>query len=252
MQQSNRYIIIFTLIMTIVVGGSLALVSQLLAPAQKKSIEFDTKSQILKAVMDISDVDDILSTYDSRIESLVVNVNGEEVTSTDKGPVVAENIDVAREYKKDYKDRLYPVFKFMNKENPNQVEAYIMPVYGAGLWDKIWGFVALKSDLETVAGVSFAHKAETPGLGARISSDEIQSRYQGKKIYNESDRFVSVTMVKGESGGGDASISNFDDKPHQVDGLSGATMTANGVNEMLKKYLDYYQKYFERVKSQGV
>ncbi|MEQ8425072.1 MAG: NADH:ubiquinone reductase (Na(+)-transporting) subunit C [Cyclobacteriaceae bacterium] len=246
MRQSNTYIIIFTLITTVFVGGTLAVTSILLGPRQAKSIEYDTKSQILGAVMTITEEDDVLGIYDSRIKSLVVNSNGEEVTTDDKGqPIVAEKVDVSKNYKLKPEERLLPVFKYVNESDSTQIEAFILPVYGNGLWDRIWGFVALDSRLETIKGVSFGHKAETPGLGARISDDPVISeRYEGKKIYNDQGKLVSVEMVKGEKG------APLDE--HHVDGMSGATMTGNGVNKMLMEYLNAYQSYFEKIKSQRV
>ncbi len=246
MRQSNTYIIIFTLITTVFVGGTLAVTSILLGPRQAMSIEYDTKSQILKAVMQISDKDDVLAIYDARIRSLVVNYNGEEVKTDSKGqPIVAEKVDVAKNYKLKHEDRLFPVFKYLNQSNPDQIEAYILPVYGNGLWDRIWGFIALNDQLYALRGISFGHKAETPGLGARISDDPVISeRYEGKKIYDNKGKLVSVSMVKGEKG------DPLDD--HHVDGMSGATMTANGVNKMLMEYLTCYESYFKKVKSQRV
>jgi len=242
-RQSNAYIIFFTAVMTIVVGGVLALASQGLAPAQKKSIELDTKTQILGAVVELKEGDDVLGMYNKRIKSLVVDINGEEVQKNEKGgDIVAENVSIAKNYKKDPEERVYPVFKFMNEENPDQVEAYILPLYGAGLWDKIWGYVAIDNQIESVVGVAFDHKAETPGLGARISSKEIQNRYKGKEIYDDQDNLVSVSMVKGE---GNAGLTE-----HEVDGMSGATITGRGVNQMLENYLKCYQSYFKTVKSQ--
>ena len=105
--------------------------------------------------------------------------------------------------------------------------------------------MALDSQLETVIGISFGHKAETPGLGARISDDPIVSeRFEGKKIYDTSGKLVSVSMVKGEKGAA------LDD--HHVDGMSGATLTGNGVNKMLLEYLNCYESYFKKVKAQTV
>jgi len=250
-RRSNGYIIIFTAILTIVVGGLLSLTSLVLGPAQKKSIELDTKSQILSAVMQIQKGDDILDIYRKRIQSVVVDARGNEITTDEKGkPIQAENIDIAKNFKKTRENRQYPVFKFMNKENELQVDAYILPIYGNGLWDKVWGFVAVDEKFESIVGVSFAHKAETPGLGARIATTEIQTRFEGKKILNEAGEVVSVTMQKGEKGGGQASIDAFAGKPHQVDGMSGATLTAKGVNNMMLDYLTSYKPYFEKVKSQ--
>ncbi|MTI27059.1 NADH:ubiquinone reductase (Na(+)-transporting) subunit C [Fulvivirga kasyanovii] len=250
MRQSNGYIILFTAIMTVIVGGLLSLASQGLAPAQKKSIELDTKSSILSSVMDRAQLEkmkpnEVLEMYDKRISSLVVDINGNIVEKNEKGePIVAEEVSILKNYKKKPENRLYPVFKYMSAENPDKVESYILPLYGAGLWDKIWGYVALNTELTTIVGVSYDHKQETPGLGARIGTPEIQNRYVGKEIYNEQGELVSVTMVKGEGNTGLDS--------HQVDGMSGATLTGKGVNDMLKNYLNYYQSYFKKVKSGSV
>lgn len=247
MQQSNAYIIGFTAALTIVVGGLLSLASQGLAPAQKKSVELDTKSQILSSVMDRSELaklnrDEVLALYNQRIQSLVVDINGEVIELDAKGnPIVAEEVNILKNYKKEPENRQFPVFKFMNAENPSKVEAYILPLYGAGLWDKIWGYLALKSDFNTIAGASFDHKQETPGLGARIGTSEIQNRYVGKKIMDESGNIVSVSMVKGE---GNTGLTE-----HEVDGMSGATITGRGVNAMLENYLTYYKSYFKKVDS---
>ena len=246
MRQSNSYIILFTLVTTIFVGGTLALTSIALGPRQAMSIEFDTKSQILNAVMDLGKNDNVLGIYEKRIVSLVVDSKGNEVTTDAKGqPIVAEKIDVAKNYKLKPEERYLPVFKYVSEQDPNKVEAYILPVYGNGLWDRIWGFVALDDQLTTIKGISFGHKAETPGLGARIADDPVVSgRFKDKKIYDTKGNLVSVEMVKGEKG------EPLDD--HHVDGMSGATMTGKGVNSMLKNYFENYQAYFEKVKASRV
>ena len=242
MRQSNGYIILFTAIMTIIVGGLLSVTSQVLGPAQKKSIELDTKSQILGAVMNLEKGDDILGIYDQRIKSLVVDINGEEISTNAKGgAMVAEEVNILKNFKKSTEEREYPVFMYMNASDSNQVDSYILPLYGNGLWDKIWGFVAMDKNGEKIMGVSFDHKGETPGLGARIRDKQIQERYKGKSIYNEGGELVSVYMIKGEKG------EPLD--PNHVDGLSGATLTAKGVNEMLKSYLTSYEAYFKKVNS---
>ena len=118
MQQSNAYIIIFTAILTFVVGGLLSFSSQILAPAQKKSIELDTKTSILSSVMDREELkkmkpDEVLAMYNDRINSIVVDINGEEVTTDAKGAeIVAEEVDIAKNYKLAPEDRLFPVFTY--------------------------------------------------------------------------------------------------------------------------------------------
>jgi Na+-transporting NADH:ubiquinone oxidoreductase subunit C len=245
-RQSNAYVIFFAVIMTIVVGGLLSIAATGLAPAQKKARELDTRRQILGAVMDVSqsDNDQVLEIYSSRVKSLVVDFKGKEVTEQNGEKVIAENVNVSKNFKKAPEDRLYPVFQFLS-ENGEKVESYILPIYGNGLWDNIWGFLALDTDLKTVKGVVFDHKGETPGLGARITDKPVMDRYQGKKIYDDKGEFVSVRMVKGEN----TPESRLG--PHRVDGMSGATITANGVNDMLERYLSYYKNYFETISGEG-
>ncbi|MCC5927980.1 MAG: NADH:ubiquinone reductase (Na(+)-transporting) subunit C [Cyclobacteriaceae bacterium] len=243
MSQSNSYVIKFTVILTIVLGGLLSLASVLLRPIQQKSVEIDTKKQILGAVMSLEGKsnNDILSTYDAVIKSLVVDINGEEVKQDESGqPVIAEDVDVARMYKISPEKRKFPVFKYHKEGKEDDVLAYIFPVYGVGLWGPIWGFLALDTDFKTLKGVVFDHETETPGLGARITEGEVQNRFQNKKVYNESGELVSVTMLKGENN----PSSRLDD--HHVDGLSGATITAVGVNDMLKAYLKFYESYIKK------
>lgn len=241
--QSNRYIIIFSLILTAVLGGLLSGVSQVLGPTQKKAQDLDTKKQILGAIpaekeaLAGMEAEAILARYNEVIFSEVTDYQGNLVDTNEKGnPMVAEEVNIEKNYKKPVEDRLFPVFKY----SANGDESYILPVYGAGLWDAIWGFIALNPDLKSVKGVSFDHKAETPGLGARITSDDVQLRYRDKQLYNENGEFVAITMVKGEK------IPEDRLGPNKVDGLAGATLTAYGVNDMLLNYIGYYQNYFDK------
>lgn len=244
MRQSNAYILIFSAVMTIILGGALSLASVGLKPAQTKQIELDTKKKILGAVMDISSLktgEEVLTLYDKRFASVVVDVNGNPVEKDAKGnPLVAEKIDIQKNHKVPADQRNYPVFMFLDENDPNKVVAYVFPMFGSGLWDWISGYVALDSDLNTIKGIAFDHKQETPGLGARITTPEIQERYVGKEIFNQQGELVSVEMVKGESG-------KPQDK-HHVDGMSGATLTGKGVNTMLENYLSSYMGFINKQK----
>ncbi|GAB3010728.1 Na(+)-translocating NADH-quinone reductase subunit C [Cyclobacterium sediminis] len=249
MQQSNAYIITFSVILTVVLGLLLSGTSELLKPIQKKAEELDTKKQILGAVIPAEQIaemkpEEVNEFYASRISSKVVNLNGEEVEEQDGVAVSAETVDVGKNYKKAPEDRLYPVFIFLDEGSEDTALAYILPVYGSGLWDSIWGYVALKTDMDTIEGVTLSHAGETPGLGARITSVEVQQRYKDKTIYNEGGELVSVYMQKGEG-------KDYSGEPHKVDGMSGATITADGVNNMLKNYLQHYQSYMEKIKEGG-
>lgn len=246
MQQSNAYIITFSIILTVVLGLLLSGTSEVLKPIQKKAEELDTKKQILGAVLPAEKIaemkpEEVNEFYAGRITSTVVNIKGEEVEEQDGAKVTAETVDVGKNYKKDPEERLFPVFIFLEEESEGAAIAYVLPVYGNGLWDKIWGFVALKTDMDTIEGVTFSHAGETPGLGARITTLDVQQRYKNKTIYNEDGELVSVYMQKGEG-------KDYSNDPHKIDGLSGATITGDGVNKMLKNYLNYYQSYMDKKK----
>ncbi len=241
MRQSNTYILIFSAILTILLGGMLSFAAIGLRPMQEKQVALDTQKKILAAVMELKPTDDVPAIYNQRIKSIVVNIKGEEVKEVDGAPVIAEAVSIGQQFKLPPEQRLFPVFQFLNQEDTSKVEAYILSVYGNGLWDKIWGYIALKSDMETIQGAIFDHAGETPGLGARITSVEVQERFKNKKIYDDLGELVAVKMLKGETG--DPSI--YGD--NEVDGLSGATMTAVGVNKMISNYLTYYQAYLKKV-----
>lgn len=235
MRQSNSYVILFSVILTIVLGGLLSLTSVGLKPLQDKQVELDTKKRILGAVVELDKSltpEEVLALYDERVNSKLVDIDGNVIENAE---VTAEKIDIGKNHKRDPKERMYPVFEYSNDKG--ELEAYILPMFGSGLWDWISGYVAMNPDLNTIKGIAFDHKQETPGLGARITEEGVKNRYKGKEIY-EGDELVSVTMVKGE---GNSGLSE-----HQVDGMSGATMTANGVNDMLEHYLSCYQSFFEK------
>ena len=239
MQQSNTYIIVFIFIMTLLLGGVLSFASVYLAPAQQRQIDLDTKRKILGAVMDVRDIgstDELLALYDSRFSAVVVSYRGERVERNSEGELlVAERINVQKAHKLPLEERVLPVFIYKEDSASVYADAYVFPMFGAGLWDWISGFVALDRDLNTIKGVSFDHKSETPGLGARITSAQVQGRYEGKEVFSPQGELVSISMIKGEKG--------LPLDKHHVDGMSGATMTAKGVNKMLKEYLAYYEMY---------
>ena len=110
---------------------------------------------------------------------------------------------------------------------------------GSGLWGPIWGFIALESDCNTIFGASFDHKSETPGLGAEIRESFFEDAFIGKKILDQNNQFVSVDVVKGGAEAGSY---------HQVDGITGGTITSDGVTNMLKSDLEVYNNYFDKIR----
>jgi Na+-transporting NADH:ubiquinone oxidoreductase subunit C len=220
----------------VVCGGLLAFASISLKDKQDANIEMERKKNILSTVMTLGENDDINQIYASRVKEVVIDYNGNI-----KSDVIASSVKINEEYKKKPEDRLLPVYEFRSTTDSTKVENAVLPIYGYGLWNNIWGFLALQSDLNTIQGVKFEHAGETPGLGARITSDDIQARFKGKTVF-EADQLISVAMQKGEG-------FDYSKDPHKVDGMSGATLTAKGVNNMIKDYLGCYQNYLKKSKN---
>lgn len=233
MRQSNTYIILYAAAITVVCGGLLAFASVSLKPMQDANIAMEKKENILSSVLTLKEGDDINALYEKQVKGFVLDYNGNI-----KAGLTPEDVDLAKEYKKVPAERLLPVYEFRSAEDSSKVEYAVMPVYGYGLWNNIWGFVAVKSDFSTIQGVKFDHVGETPGLGARIKSDDIQDRYKGKMIFDKG-VLASVMMQKGEG-------ADYGQDPHKVDGMSGATLTGKGVNNMLKEYMACYESYLKK------
>ena len=234
MRQSNLYIVLYSAAITVVCGGLLAFASISLKDKQEANIELERKKNILSTVMTLEEDADINGIYSARVREVVIDFSGNV-----KEGVKASSVKIAEEYKKNPQDRLLPLYEFAGEGG--KVENVVLPVFGYGLWNNIWGFVALQSDFNTIQGVKFEHAGETPGLGARITSDDIQGRYKGKSIF-EAEELVSVFMQKGEG-------MDYTNDAHKVDGMSGATLTGKGVNNMLKDYLTCYQNYLKKSKN---
>ncbi|TAK43372.1 MAG: NADH:ubiquinone reductase (Na(+)-transporting) subunit C [Saprospiraceae bacterium] len=236
---SNKYITIYTLVMTLIVSIVLAIVVTGLAPIHSANEAVFKKKEIFSAIQDQIGSDltkmsnkEILELFDQRIEQVVLDANGKPVEG-----IKAEDIDLAKEEKKPESERHYPLFIYKGDKG----NIYIVSVRGMGLWDKIWGTIAFEDDLNTVAGASFGHVGETPGLGAEIKDNPtFRKQFEGKTIFKDG-QYVSVGVIKGGA----------KDKEHEVDAISGATLTSRGVSEMMQRGLKPYLPYFEELKKQG-
>ena len=236
MRQSNLYIIIYSAVLTIVCGGLLALAAEGLKERQQANIEHEQKQNILSTVITLKETDNVEVIYAKRVDAFVIDYNGNVQTG-----LTAKDIVIAAEYKKAPQDRMLPVYEFKGEGDSAKIEAVVLPVYGYGLWNSIWGYVALKSDFNTVQGISFKHAGETPGLGARIESEEIQDRYKEKTIFDNG-TVISIVMQKGEG-------KDYSSDKHKVDGMSSATLTGKGVNKMLLDYFTCYKNYLMKNQS---
>jgi len=219
-------------------GVILFLVSTSLKPLQDANIELDKKKKILSTFTTLDKTWDkakIESVFSARVKSMVVNFKGETLE------VDPSTVNVELEDKKPREERNYLVYTVADEKDASKIEYYVFTTSGKGLWDKISSYFALKADLNTINGIVFDHKAETPGLGARIKDDEeVYNRYKGKSIF-DGDKLTPVVMMKGEG-------NDYSNNPHAVDGMSGATKTAVGVNDMLEDYLSGYENFIQKNK----
>jgi len=232
---SNTYIFVFSSIMVVVVAAILSIAAMTLQPLQKKNVEINKKENILTSInieSTAKDAEDIFDKY--IVESYVVDHKGDIKEGED-----AFEVDMKKEMNKPLEDRNLPVFISINDKEEKQ---YIFPVYGKGLWGPVWGYVSLENNLSTVYGANFSHQGETPGLGAEIATEDFQNQFIGKEIFNEQGEFVSVSVKKGGT-------ANPQSK-YEVDGISGGTITSEGVDEMLNDCLKSYIPYFENIKNQ--
>ncbi len=113
-------------------------------------------------------------------------------------------------------------------EGEQGIERIILPIHGYGLWSTLYGFIALESDLNTVAGLGFYEHAETPGLGGEVDNPKWKALWPGKKVYADDSYMPAIGLIKGKAAAGDM---------HKVDGLAGATLTSNGVTNLVKFWL---------------
>ncbi len=241
---STNYIIRFTIVMTVIVAFVLALMVSGLKDIHAENEAVYNKKGILSAVAaqlgkDIANMpnEEVQDIFSKQIEQKVLNARGEELTpeqikaATGGTASTAEGLDLAKEAKKPDADKLLPVYIFTGADGKKYTIVYAR---GKGLWDEIWGYIALDSDFNTIAGEAFDHKGETPGLGAEIKDNKNwYSQFTGRKFYNEQGEFTSIAVVKG----------GIKDQAHQVDAISGATITGTGVAEMLKRGIKYYEPY---------
>ncbi len=233
-RNSNSYTIIYSTVLVIVVGVVLSVVYQALRPQQIENINNDTRRQILAAARIVPENGESVSQlYDKYItKSFIVNSTGKEID----GNLDAFDVNVATEVKKPAAERLLPVFEC----NTDKGVKYIIPVYGAGLWGPIWGYVAFDDNGDTIYGAYFAHQGETPGLGAEIEKPKFCDQFEGKNIFAANGTFTSVAVSKvGKEPNGQA----------WVHAVSGGTITSQGVQKMLFDSLEPYQAFFKSLKA---
>lgn len=234
---SNKYIFIYSIILVAVVAVLLSVVAMGLKDRQQTNIA-NEKMQNLLAAIGLKDVpaSEAADTYMQYFkQELTISMDGQVLSQYDvaaknmvSGDVRAFDINLKNEQAKGDQGA-YPLYVFEKDGRTG----YVIPVQGNGLWGAVWGNVALDSDFNTIIGVTFDHASETPGLGAEITTEKFQAPFVGKQILDENGQVVSIRVKKGAD----------QNSTHEVDAISGGTMTSNGMDAMLTTDLPRYQKY---------
>lgn len=263
-KDSNAYTVIFATAMVVIVGGLLAFVSTSLKPLQEDNVRNEKKQLILKAIgsEETKSITREAAGVEFKkyvVERLILDYEGNIIEGTKltnetavdiKNTKDAFAVDLKKEYKKfvqpltnkfegdELKSELmketdihYPLFIC----TVNDKRHFVIPVMGKGLWAGVWGYIGLEEDGKTISGAAFDHKSETPGLGAEISKDFFSNQFIGLKIIDDAGEFTPIKVVK---------PGTVVPGPY-VDGISGGTFTSVGVDEMMKRTLVVYHKFFQ-------
>ena len=250
---NNVYTVIYTTVIVVIVAALLAFVSQSLKAKQEANEKAETISQMLtsaqygtKAELDKLGNAAKLDKYAEEIEkAFVIDLEGNEVAqlSTDRS-----NLEVYSP--KELKRQNYNIKGGANKTGEPQLPVFVfkngrtvVPIYGAGLWGPIWGYISFESDLKTIAGAYFDHESETAGLGAKIKDDpSFQAEFIGEQPEFDATPSQIFEIVKGgapKDAEGKSVVDN------EIDAISGATMTSQGLDAAIDTWLGAYAKYFE-------
>lgn len=216
----NSYTFMFAAIMVVVVAALLSAAATFLKPYQEENERLEKMQSILSSIKVETSREEAAELYPDYIVQELVVSNHEQVSG-----VEAFNVDLTKEIRKQNLERQAPLY-IAQKEGET---FYVIPIRGTGLWGPIWGYISLREDVSTLYGAVFDHKGETPGLGAEIAEAAFENQFEGKEILDDSGNLIGIDVRKG-----DASTS------YQVDGISGGTITSEGVEAMILDCLESY------------
>lgn len=226
---SNSYTIVYAAVLVVIVAFLLAFVFQALRPAQEANVALDKQKQILYS-LNIRGLQDqaAAAKYKEVVTAdEIIDANGNIVDKGSKGGTAAG----FKLNSGDFKAGKLAVYVC----SVNGQTKYVIPVYGMGLWGPISGYIALNDDKSTIYGAYFNHESETAGLGAEIKDNQKwQEKFQGKKLFKGDDRnAIAISVLKKRDS----------NDPNSVDAVTGATLTSNGVTDMLHDCLGQYIKF---------
>tara|TARA_B110000014_G_scaffold260145_1_gene249335 strand:+ start:553 stop:1269 length:717 start_codon:yes stop_codon:yes gene_type:complete len=232
---SNRYTLLFTAIVTVVLAFLLSIVDSSLKEKYEKNVEVDIRKNILISLGFSST--DVLSMNNENVESIFQNsIVGFVVDNS--GSIVENKLPQDIDPNLDL--NLYPIYKRVSN---NITEGYSIPISGKGLWGTMFGYFSIEPDGSTAKGITFYQHIETPGLGGEVDKPWFQNNFVGKRFVDENGNLIGIQTVKGQVD------ETSEEAYHLVDGISGATMTSRGLNQFLLKDLKFYDPFFSKIRS---
>ncbi len=243
----NSYTVIFAAIMVVVVGSLLAFFASSLSEKIKENERLEKQQNILYAMgvnenedegsVNFVSTDKVAGEFQKYIVEQLV-IEGDQITKNDQAYLI--DLKKQETEAKAGKTRKLPLF-IGEKDG---AKYYIIPMRGKGLWDAIWGFVALDDNL-VVQGAYFDHKGETPGLGANIKQRYFMDDFTGESILKGTE-YAGIAVAKGNN---DPTNEIKDD--NEVDALAGATITGDGVSAMIRQSVNLYKTYLETIRAKN-
>ena len=236
-RDSNAYTFGFAAAMVVVVASVLAFTASSLKDLQQENVRKEKMQNVLATIGIEIDRDGAEALFNKHITyQLALRNDGTVDESVDP----FSGIKLALELKKEPTQQRFPLYL----ADVEGASYYIIPLRGAGLWDAIWGYIALESDRNTIKGAVFDHKAETAGLGAEITQQWFMDRFVGEKVFDNVGKLVGISVSKTNNDPKD-----LDKNDHEVDAISGATITGDGVSDMIIERLTHYQPYLEQTQT---
>lgn len=240
-KETTQSTIMVALTLCVVCSIIVSTAAVMLRPSQEANKALDFKRNILMAA-GMATKEDGSSVIRDKFKNVTVklvdletgkfsdaeNIEKYDQWKASKDP--AKSIDLSAEADVAKINNLEKYSKVYLAQNAQGGEMLILPVRGYGLWSTLYGFLALESDLETIVGLGFYDHKETPGLGGEVDNPRWKALWQGKKLYDDNGK-LAISVIKG------AVSSNTSGAEHKVDGLSGATLTSKGVDNLLKFWL---------------
>lgn len=239
MRKEDLKVIVFATVVCVICSLVLSATATMLKERQDVAVELDRQMNVLKAfgvpLVDeagIKIAKDVVDRYfnDHISQIYIEKSTGNVIEEPDPNLLKVEAKERTHEGRS-----LLPLYVWKDNGTPTK---YAFPTSGMGLWSIVHGYIALDRDLSTIIGVTFYKHGETPGLGGEVSTAWFQDQFAGKKIFTEGS-LLQLNVVKGSAP---------DNSNHQVDGISGATMTGNGLNIFMNRDIAYYETYFSRIR----